>query len=224
MSMTNLTKCTFGVKFKDFALIASCNTRVDSLVVYQDELTARSLGSRLALAVQGAQGVASRFLDVVAGNATLYEMRHRFPMSAAVAAHFVRKTSSDALRTASSFMVSAVLAGYEPGEGPKLYYLSELATLQEMPSMVSGLAGTLTWAQLDKHSGTGVSEADGYLILKGCVEQVTERYFINLSSFSVLVVDKEGVRKLPNICGKSGSSGRGDTSLPHSNTPDCTPS
>jgi 20S proteasome subunit beta 4 len=48
-----------------------------------------------------------------------------------------------------------------------------------------------------------MTREEAYDLLKDCVREIQKRLIINMPSFQVKIVDKEGIKKLDDICIKN---------------------
>ncbi|KAJ8983371.1 hypothetical protein NQ317_010462 [Molorchus minor] len=117
-----------------------------------------------------------------------------YELSPQEAATFTRRNLADTLRTRSAYHVNLLLAGYDE-DRPQLYYLDYLASIARIRSHALWL-WWLLFFKLLKKPGQG---EQGYELLKKCVKEVHKRLAINLPNFKVQVIDKDGIKDMPDI-------------------------
>lgn len=100
-------------------------------------------------------------------------------------------------------MVNLLLAGYDEKEGPQLYYMDYLASVAKVDYAAHGYGGYFSLSIMDRNYLKNMTQEQGYDLLKKCVQEVHRRLIINLPNFKVQVIDKNGIRDLPDITFKS---------------------
>ena len=96
-------------------------------------------------------------------------------------AHFLRK---------SPYNVNLMIAGYEEGKGPSLYFMDYLASLHELPRCAHGYAAHFTLGLLDRFYKRDLTEAEGIHIIRQCISELETRFLINRTGFVIKIVDK----------------------------------
>ncbi|XP_050301649.1 proteasome subunit beta type-2-like [Anthonomus grandis grandis] len=197
-------ECLLGVKFNDFVIIAADRTAANSIMVMKsDENKLHKLSNRLVMAVSGESGDTTQFAEYIAKNIQLYKMRNTYELSPSEAATFTRRNLADTLRSRSPYMVNLLLAGYDENEGPQLYYMDYLASVAKVDYAAHGYGGYFSLSIMDRNYLKNMTPDQGYELLKKCVQEVQKRLIINLPNFKVQIIDKDGIRDLPDINQKS---------------------
>jgi 20S proteasome subunit beta 4 len=119
-------------------------------------------------------------------------------------AHFLRK---------SPYNVNLMIAGYEDGKGPSLYYMDYLASLHELPRCAHGYAAHFTLGLLDRFYKRDLTEAEGIHIIRQCISELETRFLINRSGFVIKIVDKVCAHLLDHPCHVEWSQNHSDQSL-----------
>lgn len=172
------------------------------------------------MAVSGESGDTTQFAEYIAKNIQLYKMRNTYELSPKEASSFTRRILADTLRSRVStyhynhsapvtfwiqtpYMVNLLLAGYDEKEGPQLYYMDYLASVAKVDYAAHGYGGYFSLSIMDRNYLKNMTQEQGYDLLKKCVQEVHRRLIINLPNFKVQVIDKNGIRDLPDISFKS---------------------
>ncbi|KAL1493898.1 hypothetical protein ABEB36_009580 [Hypothenemus hampei] len=197
-------ECLLGIKFNNFVLIAADRTAANSIIVMKsDENKLYKLSNQLVMAVSGESGDTTQFAEYIAKNIQLYKMRNNYELSAKEASSFTRRILADALRSRTPYQVNLLLAGFDEKEGPQLYYMDYLASIAKVDYAAHGYGGYFSLSIMDRHYLKTMTPEQGYELLKKCVQEVHKRLIINLPNFKVQIVDKNGIRDLPDINSKS---------------------
>lgn len=96
-------------------------------------------------------------------------------------------------------MVNLLMAGYDKNEGPSLYFMDYLASMNKCPFAAHGYGAFFSLAILDRYYTEDVTRARAVELLTMCVEEIKRRFIINLPAFRVRIVDKDGIHELPTI-------------------------
>lgn len=86
-----------------------------------------------------------------------------------------------------------------PNEGPELYYIDYLANAKSVKYSGQGYGGMFCASIFDRYHYENITEEEAYDVFKKCVTEIQKRVVINLPKFNVSVVDKNGIRELPQI-------------------------
>ena len=190
-----------GIAFNDFVLLAADRTMTFSiLAVKQDVDKMVRLDDRLLLAVSGEAGDTMQFAELMQKNVQLYRIRNGFPLSPESAAHFVRRNLADSLRSRSPYQVNCLLAGYDSVTSqPLLFHMDHLATSVQLPFAMHGYGQFVSTSIMDRSYRPDSTLAEGLDLLRKVIAEIHKRLIINMPTFKVRVVDKDGIRDLPDI-------------------------
>ena len=188
-----------GITFKDFVLLAADTSAVQSIVLVKNDVSKiYKLNDRLVMAVCGEPGDSVSFAEYVEKNIQLYKMRNGFELSTRSAATFIRGTMADYLRSRTPYQCNLILAGHDD-TGPEMYYIDHLACMVKMPYGMHGYGSFFTLGTLDKFYRHDMNLEEAYQLLTKCVHQVQRRLVVNLPSFKVQLINKDGIKDLDNI-------------------------
>ncbi|VDN30204.1 unnamed protein product [Dibothriocephalus latus] len=193
-------ECLIGIKFDDFVILASDSRINHSIITLKQDVDKMfKLSNRVLMSVCGEAGDTVQFAEYIQQNMQLYEMRNGYELSPSSAANFTRRNLAEALRSRHPYMVNLLIAGYNPDTGPELYYMDYLASMVKVPYAVHGHGGFVTLSIMDSKYDAKMTEANAVQLLKACVDELQKRFVITQDRFVVRVVDKDGVRQLPDI-------------------------
>ncbi len=134
------------------------------------------------------------FTEYIAKNLALYEFSHDgLKLSTKAQANFCRSELAAALRK-GPYQVNLLLAGYDDKEGPSLYFLDYMASLQKVKYGAHGYASSFCLSTMDRETKPGMTEADALEIIDHCIHEIHVRFLINQPNFMVKIIDKDGVR------------------------------
>jgi len=190
-------ECLIGLRFNDFVLLAADTIDARSIVVMKhDENKFFPLSGKLLMAVSGEAGDTSQFSDFIAKNVQLYKMKNEYELSPKAAAHFTRRNLAEALRSQDRYNVNILMAGYDDVEKKAhLFYMDYLATMAELPYCAHGYGGYFTLGTMDAYYRPEMTVEEGYELLKKCVAEISKRLVVNLPTFAVRLVDKDGIHE-----------------------------
>ncbi|XP_033123686.1 proteasome subunit beta type-2-like [Anneissia japonica] len=189
-----------GIEGDGFVLVASDRTSARSVFVMKhDQDKMFKLSEKIAMLVVGDSGDTVSFAEFIQKNLQLYKMRNGYELSPHAAANFTRKQLADALRTRSAYQVNLLMAGVDDTEGPSLYYIDYLASLNKVPFAAHGYGSFFSLSVLDRYYKKGLSKDEAVDLLQKALLEVQKRFIVNLPSFQVRIIDKDGIHDLPTM-------------------------
>ncbi|XP_048757802.1 proteasome subunit beta type-2-like [Ostrea edulis] len=189
-----------GIQGKDFVLMASDTSSARSILsMKQDTDKMHRMTDNLVMLVSGESGDTVQFAEFISKNIQLYKMRNGYDLSPTAAANFTRKNLADYLRSRTPYMVNLLMAGFDKNEGPSLYFMDYLASMNKCPFAAHGYGAFFSLAILDRYYTEDITRARALELLNMCIEEIKRRFIINLPAFRVRVVDKDGIHELPTI-------------------------
>nr|CAD7207206.1 unnamed protein product [Timema douglasi] len=193
-------ECLLGIRFKDYVILAADMTQMNSIVLMKNTVNKLlRLSSHSVMAMTGHSGDTAQLAKYVQSNLKLYKMKNGYDLSVASSAHLTSRITAGALRSPTPMNVDMVLAGFDPETGPQLYRIDCLGTLSSLPAVTIGHGGYFTIGIMDLFCDMKNTVDDGYEIIKTCIGEIMKRFIINLRAFRVSVVDKDGVKDLPDV-------------------------
>ncbi|XP_056272544.1 proteasome subunit beta type-2 [Pseudoliparis swirei] len=189
-----------GIQGPDFVLVAADNVAANSIIqMKHDAEKMFKLSEKILLLCVGEAGDTAQFAEYIQKNVQLYKMRNGYELRPSAAANFTRKNLADYLRSRTPYHVNLLLAGYDDTDGPSLYYMDYLSALAKAPFAAHGYGAYLTLSILDQHYRPDLTRDDAVDLLKKCIEELRKRFILNLPSFTVRVIDKEGIHDLETL-------------------------
>nr|XP_006126016.2 proteasome subunit beta type-2 [Pelodiscus sinensis] len=181
-------------------LMAHRNTSTDLIgKLREDHDKMFKMSEKILLLCVGEAGDTVQFAEYIQKNVQLYKMRNGYELSPTAAANFTRRNLADYLRSRTPYHVNLLLAGYDEHEGPALYYMDYLAALAKAPFAAHGYGAFLTLSILDRYYKPSITREEAVELLKKCLEELQKRFILNLPSFSVRFIDKDGIHEMDNI-------------------------
>lgn len=187
-------ECLIGIQGKDFVLLATDTISARSVVAMKnDHDKMYKLSDNLLMAVCGESGDTIQFSEYIAKNVQLYKMRNGYELSPHAAANFTRRNMAESLRSQRSQMVNLLIAGHDKEDGPSLYYLDYLASLNKLPFAIHGYGSLFALSIMDKYYLKGLDFDGAKELLIKCLNEIQKRFIVNLGRFRLRVVDKDGI-------------------------------
>lgn len=194
-----MLQCLLGIKCDEFVMVAADQNNSQGIVIIKnDEQKIVKVSDSLMMGVVGDPGQAAQFTQFVMRNVDLYQMKNGYGLSTEAMVHFIRQNLVAGLRTDTPFNLNLILAGFDE-TGGQLYYLDYVASCIKVPYACHGYGGFLSLGILDKAYKPDLKLSEAYSVLTECVQEIQRRMLINLSSFQVCVIDRNGVQALPII-------------------------
>ncbi|RXG57318.1 Proteasome subunit beta type-2 [Armadillidium vulgare] len=192
-------ECLIGIKFKDFVLMASDMSHIQSVFLQKaDDDKIHRLSSNLVMAISGEGGDTVQFAEYIAKNVQLYKIRNGYELPPSAAAHFTRGTLATHLRSREPYFVNLLMGGFDPDQNEShLFYIDYLAASVPVDFYAFGYGGMLTLGVLDKEYRQDMTREEGYKLLQRCVDEIKKRFIVNLPKFKVCVISKKGIEDLP---------------------------
>ncbi|XP_075867370.1 proteasome subunit beta type-2 [Nelusetta ayraudi] len=189
-----------GIQGPDFVLVAADNVAASSIIQMKHDYDKMfKLSEKILLLCVGEAGDTVQFAEYIQKNVQLYKMRNGYELSPSAAANFTRKNLAEYLRSRTPYHVNLLLAGYDDADGPSLFYMDYLSSLAKTPFAAHGYGAFLTLSILDRHYRPDLTREEAVDLLKMCIAELNRRFILNLPSFNVRVIDKEGIHDLEKI-------------------------
>uniref|UniRef100_A0A8C6SDQ5 Proteasome subunit beta n=1 Tax=Neogobius melanostomus TaxID=47308 RepID=A0A8C6SDQ5_9GOBI len=181
-----------GIQGPDFVLVAADNVAASSIIQMKHDYDKMfKLSEKILLLCVGEAGDTVQFAEYIQKNVQLYKMRNGYELSPSAAANFTRKNLADYLRSRTPYHVNLLLAGYDDADGPGLFYMDHLSSLAKAPFAAHGYGAYLTLSILDRYYKKLNTLSSSF--------QLNRRFILNLPSFSVRVIDKNGIQELQKV-------------------------
>jgi len=178
----------------DYVMLCADMNAGRSIMVYQNqEDKILELDSHKLLALGGDPADTVQEPEYFQKNMNLYALKYGVKLTTHAAANYMRGHKSDNLRKGMT-IVDMLLGGYDEGEGPSLYFIDYLASMQKLDKGAHGYAGFFVNSLLDAHWKPGLTEQEGLVLMDRCIQEIQTRFMISMPNFLIKVVDKNGTR------------------------------
>jgi len=181
-------------KGSDFVIMAADASAARSIVVFkQTEDKILALDAHKMMGIAGPTGDRVNFSEYVQKNLHLYALRNSIPLSTHAAAHFTRTVLAEALRQ-GPYQCDILLAGYDDGKGPALYFMDYLGSMHPVEKGAHGYSAFFVSSIMDRNWRDDLNLEEGKELMRKCIGEVQRRLLLSQPKFIVKVVDKSGVR------------------------------
>lgn len=186
----------FGFVGDGFALVVSDTSRVQSVVVQRTEVDKiLQLDSHKMMATSGEPGDAANFSELIKANLQLYLFRNGMSLTTHGAANYTRSELAKALRK-GPYQTNLLIAGWDEGAGPSLYFMDYMAALHKMNCASHGYGGYFVLSLLDREWRPNMSLEDAVTLADKGIAEIRSRLVVAPPNFVIKVVDKDGARVL----------------------------
>jgi len=193
-------ECLIGIQGKGFVLVAADTVSARSIVsMKQDYDKMFKLSDKLLMLVTGESGDTVQFAEYIGKNIQLYKMRNGYELSPKAAANFTRKNLAEYLRSNTPYMVNLLMAGVDTDDGPSLFFLDYLASLNKVPFAAHGYGSMFTMSIMDRHYYPDITLDQAKELMQKCVNEIKQRFIVNMPTFKARYVDKDGIHDLPDF-------------------------
>jgi len=193
-------ECLIGIQGKGFVLVAADTVSARSIVsMKQDYDKMFKLSDKLLMLVTGESGDTVQFAEYIGKNIQLYKMRNGYELSPKAAANFTRKNLAEYLRGNTPYMVNLLMAGVDTDDGPSLFFLDYLASLNKVPFAAHGYGSMFTMSIMDRHYHPDITLDQAKELMQKCVNEIKQRFIVNMPTFKARYVDKDGIHDLPDF-------------------------
>ena len=68
--------------------------------------------------------------------------------------------------------------------------------MQKLNKAAHGYGAYFTLGLMDRHWKPDITEEEGLALIRKCIKEMETRFIVNLTKFSIKIVNKDGVRAL----------------------------
>jgi len=189
---------SFALIGKGYVIVAADMNATRSIVKMKaNEDMTKVLSPHLLMAYSGEPGDTVQFAEYVERNIRLQHMRYIHELRPQSSAAWVRRALADSIRSRRPYAVNVLLGGYdEASSTPHLYWIDYLGTMAEVPYAAHGYGAYFAISILDRYHDPEAPLEEGLKVLKRCIDEIKHRMAIEVGSFKVRVVDKDGAREV----------------------------
>ena len=185
--------CAIGVVGKDFVMLMTDMSVARSIIAFKhDEDKIQRLDRTKLLATVGDHASRTSFAEYIEKNMALMRLRTDLDMSNEACAHFIRREIARSLRSRNAVQCNSLLGGVD-ADGPALYFLDYLGSLQKLDFAAHGYCSNFCLSIFDKQYRKNMSKEEALNLMKACVAQLSNRFLINLPKFLVKIMTADGV-------------------------------
>mmetsp|Transcript_3624 Transcript_3624/g.10589 ORF Transcript_3624/g.10589 Transcript_3624/m.10589 type:complete len:194 (-) Transcript_3624:116-697(-) len=189
-----MTEAVFGIKGKDFVIVAADRTTVFSVIKMKDDYDKIWEVEGKLFAALGQTADAANFVEFVEKNIRLHTLRAGMPLSTKAAANFTRNELAQALRK-GPYQTDMLIAGVD-ADGPQLYMMDYLASMEKVNKAAHGYGAMFTFGLMDRYYKNDLNLEEAKDIIRKCIKELEVRFLIDLGKYTVKVVDKDGIRTI----------------------------
>ena len=95
----------------------------------------------------------------------------------------------------SPYQANCVIAGYDEN-GPGLYWLDYLGSLQKVTKAAHGYGGHFLYSIMDNFYNSDLSLEDAKTCIGKCINELRTRFIVSMVNFQVKIVDKNGITNI----------------------------
>jgi len=188
--------CAFGFVGKDYTiLVTDCSVPRSIVLMKEYEDKVAKVGPFTAFALTGEASDTKNFSEYIDRNIKWYEIRNGRLLTNDAIANFTRNELALALRS-GPYYVNLLQGGYDEPNGPCLYYMDYLGSLQKLNTAAHGYCSYFLFSIFDRNWKEDITLEEGIKLVETCIEQLHKRFLINMQAFIVKVIDKKGIRKI----------------------------
>ncbi|KAL4429629.1 hypothetical protein ABPG77_008678 [Micractinium sp. CCAP 211/92] len=188
-----------GLRGRDFVMVCSDTSAVQSIVTMkQDEDKLVPVDSHRLFAISGEAGDRVNFSEYIIANVRLYALRNGTQLTTKAVANYTRSELATALRK-SPYQTNLLMAGYDEGSGPALYWCDYLATLHHMNICGTGYGSYFVLSMWDKLWHADLTQDEALEMMRKAVAEVRARLVVAPPKYLVKVVDRDGIRTVAEL-------------------------
>merc|ERR1712070_584167 len=195
MGASSSMETLIGIVTKDATIVVADSSTTRSIIRFHDEEDkVRELDAfKVMASAEKKGGDSDHFGEYVQKNLKLYELRTGTTLSTHAASNFVRGELARYLRQ-EPYYVDLLIGGWDQDDGPSLYYLDYLASMQKVPYACHGYAGYFCSSTIDRYYTPNLTLEEGLDIARKCIHEINTRFLANTPKFTCKVIDENGVR------------------------------
>jgi 20S proteasome subunit beta 4 len=141
--------CAFAIQGNGFIIVASDRSVARSIIKLQDsddKLTL--LSNSQIMATSGEVSDRKNFSKLISGELEYYYYKYGNRLNTDELANFTRCIAAENLRK-SPYQANVIIAGYDENEGPKLYWMDYLGSMQKVTKAAHGYGGHFLYGIMD---------------------------------------------------------------------------
>ena len=176
-------------------IATDCNNARSIMIFNQEADKIMELDSHKLLGLGGDPADCVQEPEYFQKNVMLNYFKNGVPLSTHAVANYMRGEKSAKLRKGMA-QVDMLLAGYDEGVGPSLYFIDYLASMQQLDKGCHGYCAFFCNSLLDFHWKPNMTVDEGLALMQLCAAEMKRRFALSMPNWTIKVVDKNGTRKL----------------------------
>jgi len=191
-----MSDVVLGLVGKGFALIATDQAVSRSIVVYKDtEDKIITIDNNKLMGGAGPASDRVHFCEYIEKNVALYGLRQGILLSTHATAQFTRNELAEAIRK-GPYQVNLLIAGYDQGVGPSLYFLDYLGSMHRVRVGAHGYASYFALSIFDRYYHHDCSVEEGIDTIQKVLQELRGRFLLKIGNVQCKIVDKDGIREI----------------------------
>mmetsp|Transcript_39210 Transcript_39210/g.92312 ORF Transcript_39210/g.92312 Transcript_39210/m.92312 type:complete len:192 (+) Transcript_39210:88-663(+) len=186
-----MTEALFGIKGKDFVLMAADSHAAFSICRLKDDNDKLTDVEGMLFGAVGPNSDTVNFIEFIDKNIRLNTLRTGYKLTTKAAANFTRNELAHALRN-GPYQVDLLVGGVD-AEGPALYFMDYLASCEKVNKAAHGYGAYFALSIMDRYYKNDLTLDEAKDIIRKCIEEMKTRFVIHMGSFKCKVVTKDGV-------------------------------
>uniref|UniRef100_A0A915DI88 Proteasome subunit beta n=1 Tax=Ditylenchus dipsaci TaxID=166011 RepID=A0A915DI88_9BILA len=192
-----------GVRTEKFVILAADKDAfAHGAIAISDEYKKEiKLGEKTYMTCIGETGDVDDFGNWTQANLRLYKTRNGYELNPYSTHHWLRQNIASALRSEDFWRVNLLLGGYD--DYKQKAFLSSIDYLgngiADQNYLFSGFPGRFCYSIMDSLYKSDMNQEEALVLLHKCLAEAKKRVIVNFSTFTVLVIDKDGTQHLPDI-------------------------
>merc|ERR1712039_635054 len=188
-----------GICGHDFVIVCSDSNAVNQIInMKDDDEKIIPIDRYQLLAVSGDAGDRAHLSELIIAHVKLHNFRNDVAFTTKSIANYTNHALSDALRK-KPYNTNLLIAGYDEGQGPSLYYIDHLSTMHNMKAAGIGYGSCFVLSMLDKYWQPEITFEDALLIIKNGIDEVKKRFVVSPSKFVIKAVYEDGIKNIEII-------------------------
>lgn len=190
-----------GVTFNDFVILAADRTENFGILrIAESSDKIHRLTNHTVMAITGEPGDSDQFTKFVQCNFELEKFRDDgWEVSLNRAFHWITWELAQDIRSSKPYSVFPLLGGYDLTEKRgRLFWLDYMGTGAEVTYGAHGYGESFAIGFLDRHHKNDLPRELAVELVKGALDAIQTRLIVGQNKFQMILVDKDGIHKLPD--------------------------
>ena len=184
--------CAFGIQGNDYILLASDRSVMYSILKLQDsDEKILRLSENQLLAACGEIYDRKNFSKLVQANMEYYYYLNGNRLTTSEAAAYTRDLFAKGIRS-NPYQCNVLVAGYD-ADGPKLFWLDYLGSMQQVTKGAHGYGAHFLYGLMDNCYKKDMTYQEGEECIRKCMAELKTRFLVNMVTFTVYKISKNGI-------------------------------